>query len=154
MAFYSRLLACWRHRSVGQKLESTPSPTKLSLRTVSSNSSLSEVAEHGRPSSLPIFSAETLRGSVYLMSRYGLGVLVSLGNMLVMTRWIGPHFYGLFVTAIGLVAFLSTLARAGVDVYLVRREAAPDEHMYHVAGTLIFSISIGLTLMGAALAPV
>jgi O-antigen/teichoic acid export membrane protein len=78
---------------------------------------------------------------------------VSLGNMLVMTRWIGPHSYGLFVTAIGLVAFLSTLARAGVDVYLVRREAAPDEHMYHVAGTLILSISVALTLIGAALAP-
>ena len=78
---------------------------------------------------------------------------MSLGNMLVMTRWIGPHSYGLFVTAIGLVAFLSTLARAGADVYLVRREAAPDEHMYHVAGTLILSISVALTLIGAALAP-
>ena len=70
-----------------------------------------------------------------------------------MTRWIGPHSYGLFVTAIGLVAFLSTLARAGVDVYLVRRETAPDQRTYHVAGTLIFSISVALTLIGAALAP-
>src|SRR5256885_6382393 len=87
------------------------------------------------------------------MSRYGLGVLISLGNMLVMTRWIGPHSYGLFVTAIGLVAFLSTLARAGVDIYLVRREAPPDGRMYHVASTLIFSVSVGLTLIGGGLAP-
>ena len=151
MACYSRLLECWRHRTVVQKLELLPSPAELSLRTVSSNTSSSVGLEHGRPSSLSIFSSETLHGGVYLMSRYGLGVLVSLGNMLVMTRWIGPHFYGLFVTAIGLVGFFSTLARAGVDVYLVRREAAPDQRMYHVAGTLIFSISVGLTLIGAAL---
>jgi O-antigen/teichoic acid export membrane protein len=132
-----------------------PSLAKLSRRTISSNTlaGLSEGVVHRDDSSLPIFSSETLRGGVFLMSRYGLGVLVSLGNMLVMTRWIGPHSYGLFVTAIGLVGFLSTLARAGVDVYLVRRETLPDERMYHVAGTLIFSISVGLTLIGGALAP-
>src|SRR5207237_9200133 len=45
------------------------------------------------------------------------------------------------------------LGRAGVDVYLVRREAVPDDRMYHVAGTLILSISVGLALIGAALAP-
>ena len=110
-------------------------PADISLQTASSSTlaGLSEGVEHGEDSSSQIFSSQTLRGGVYLMSRYGLGVLVSLGNMLVMTRWIGPHSYGLFVTAIGLVAFLSTLARAGVDVYLVRREAVPDDRMYHVA---------------------
>src|SRR6478672_4280111 len=118
---------------------------ELSLRATSTNTlaGLSEGVEPGKDLSLPIFSSETVRGGVYLMSRYGLGVLISLGNMLVMTRWIGPHSYGLFVTAIGLVAFLSTLARAAVDIYLVRREPPPDECMYHVAGTLILSISAG-----------
>jgi O-antigen/teichoic acid export membrane protein len=131
------------------------SPPETSLQTTSSNAlaGLSDGVEHGEDSSSQIFSSQTLRGGMYLMTRYGVGVLVSLGNMLVMTRWIGPHSYGLFVTAIGLVAFLATLARAGVDVYLVRREAAPDEHMYDVASTLILSISVGLTLIGAALAP-
>src|SRR6266849_8367073 len=99
-------------------------------------------------------SSQTVRGGVYLAARYGLGVVVSLGNMLVMTWWIGPHSYGVFVTAIGLVAFLSNLARAGVDTYLVRRKAAPGARLYDVAATLILSVSIGLTLMGAALAPV
>jgi O-antigen/teichoic acid export membrane protein len=132
-----------------------PSQPEPNLRIVPPHplAGLSEGAEQGRDSSLSILSSGTLRGSAYLASRYGLGVLVSLGNMLVMTQWIGPHSYGLFVTAIGLVAFLSTLARAGVDVYLVRREAAPDQRMYHVAGTLIFSISVGLTFIGAALGP-
>jgi len=100
-----------------------------------------------------LLSSQTIRGGGYFAARYGLGVLVSLGNMLVMTRWIGPHSYGLFVTAIGLAAFLSTLARAGLDTYLVRRESAPDERIYDIASTLIFCISIAVTLAGAALAP-
>src|SRR5713226_5640880 len=100
-----------------------------------------------------LFSSQTARGGIYLAARYGLGVVVSLGNMLVMTWWIGPHAYGLFVAAIGLVAFLSNLSRAGVDTYLVRREATPDAHLYEVAGTLILSVSMGLALTGAVLAP-
>ncbi len=99
-------------------------------------------------------SSQTLRGGAYLAARYGLGVFVSLGNMLVMTWWIGPHAYGLFVTAIGLVAFLSSLARAGVDTYLVRIEPAPHDSLYQVASTLVLAIAAALTLGGAALAPV
>ena len=76
-----------------------------------------------------LFTPSAIRGGAYLALRYGLGVLVSLGNMLVMTRWIGPHPYGLFVTAIGIVAFLSNLARAGIDTYLVRLESVPDQRI-------------------------
>jgi len=73
--------------------------------------------------------------------------------MLVMTRWIGPHAYGVFVTGIGMVVFLSNLARAGVDTYLVRCEVDPDERVYGVAATVVFSISLFLTLLGGALTP-
>jgi hypothetical protein len=44
------------------------------------------------------FCGETGRGATYLAARYGLGVIVGVGNMLVMTWWIGPHAYGLFVS--------------------------------------------------------
>src|SRR5438477_4739244 len=91
--------------------------------------------------------------SAYLALRYGLGVFVSLGNMLVMTRLIGPHPYGLFVTAIGIVAFLSNLARAGVDIYLVRLEPAPDQRIYDIAITLVLFISAALSLLGAISVP-
>jgi len=99
------------------------------------------------------FSGETMRGGIYLAGRYGLGVLVSLGNMLVMTWWIGPHAYGLFVTAIGIVAFLAAVARSGVDTYLVRSETPPDSSIYGTATTLILSISIALSAIAAAAAP-
>src|SRR5438128_4854807 len=73
--------------------------------------------------------------------------------MLVMPRWIGPHPYGLFVTAIGIVAFLSNLARAGVDIYLVRLEPAPDQRIYDIAITLVLFISAALSLLGAISVP-
>jgi O-antigen/teichoic acid export membrane protein len=73
--------------------------------------------------------------------------------MLVMTRWIGPHAYGLFVTAIGIVAFLSNLARAGVDIYLVRLEPAPDRRICDIAITLVLFISAALSLLGAVSVP-
>jgi O-antigen/teichoic acid export membrane protein len=98
-------------------------------------------------------SASTVRGGLYLAGRYGLGVMVSVGNMLVMTWWIGPHAYGIFVTAIGLVTFLSTLARSGVDTYLVRLEAPPDDSMYHTANTIILCASLGLAFVAAVATP-
>ena len=99
------------------------------------------------------FSAENMRGGLYLAGRYGLGMIVSLGNMLVMTWWIGPHAYGLFVTAIGMVTFLAGLARGGVDTYLVRSQAAPDRRMYGTAATLILSASVALGMIAAAATP-
>jgi len=98
-------------------------------------------------------SQATLRGGAFLAARYGLGMLVSLGNMLVLTWWIGPHAYGVFVTAIGLVSFLASVARAGVDTYLVRVESVPCQKTYGVAGTVVVLTSVALTLAGGALIP-
>lgn len=82
--------------------------------------------------------------------RYGLGVLVSVGNMLVLTWWIGPHAYGVFVTAIGIVAFLANLARAGIDTFLVRQAETPSASLYNTASALIFLISTCLMIAGAS----
>jgi O-antigen/teichoic acid export membrane protein len=102
----------------------------------------------GKPDSLLAGS-----GAIYLAARYGFGVLIGLGNMLVLTWWIGPHAYGLFVTAIGLVAFLSSIARIGVDTYLVRKQPSPDQHTYEVAFTIVLAVSTVLVLFGAAFVP-
>ena len=98
-------------------------------------------------------SAETMRSGAYLAARYGLGVLVSVGNMLVMTWWLGPHVYGLFVTAISLVAFLAILSRAGVDTFLVRHESPPDQAMYETANAVILIVSFALAGMAALITP-
>ena len=96
----------------------------------------------------PELTALASRGGVYLGLRYGLGALIGFANMFVLTRWIGPHAYGLFVTALGLTSFLATLTRAGIDTYLVRAESDPDERTYYVASTLILGFS--LVLVGCA----
>lgn len=95
----------------------------------------------------------TTRGAAYLGLRYGLGVLVSFANMLVLTRWIGPHDYGVFITALGLSAFLASLARGGIDTYLVRLETAPTELAYDVANTIVGGLSLALMAAGASVIP-
>ena len=94
-----------------------------------------------RAATISKLNSLSTRGGVYLTTRYGLSILVSLGNMFLLTRWIGPHAYGLFVTAVGLTTFLASLARFGVDTYLVRCEPAPTRRQYDVAFTLILITS-------------
>jgi O-antigen/teichoic acid export membrane protein len=133
--------------------EATVTPAKANLGSLLDSTASLVREKHPRSGVSESFSSQTVRGGAYLAARYGFGVAVSTGNMLVMTRWIGPHAYGLFVTAIGLVAFLSTMARAGVDIYLVRHEETPDVHMYEVAATLILGTSIALAVTGVAVTP-
>jgi O-antigen/teichoic acid export membrane protein len=104
-------------------------------------------------SSEAVLPRDALCGSAYLAVRYGLGVLVSVGNMLVMTWWLGPHIYGLFVTAISLVAFLATVSRAGVDTYLVRQQTPPDRSMYETANAIILLASFTLVTMAVSITP-
>src|SRR5215470_16084285 len=91
---------------------------------------LSRSAESDSSSEL---SGMAFRGGALLAARYGIGIFISLANMLVLTWWIGPHAYGIFVTAIGIVSFLAAVARMGTDTYLVRNPVAPDETMYSSA---------------------
>jgi len=98
-------------------------------------------------------SSLTACGGVYLGLRYGLGILVSLGNMIVLTRWIGPHAYGLFVTSLGLSSFLAAVARGGIDTYIVRLETSPGKPVYEVANTLILCHSLLLVIGSAAATP-
>jgi O-antigen/teichoic acid export membrane protein len=102
---------------------------------------------------MPNLNQITLRSGMYLGFRYGFGTLISLANMLVLTWWIGPRAYGLFVTVIGLSGFLASLARTGADTYLVRMERPPDQKLYHLAMTLIGANAIALLAIGVMIIP-
>jgi len=105
-------------------------------------------------SPLPIDSADqSLRNGGFLAARYGLGMFVSLGNMLVLTWWIGPHAYGTFATAVGIAAFLASLTRLGVDTYLIRSEIVPQIRSYQLAGTLTLGFSLIIVSGGALVSP-
>src|SRR5881394_1373580 len=84
-----------------------------------------KIVSKPRPSMPVEVTDQSLRNGGFLAVRYGLGMFVSLGNMLVLTWWIGPHAYGTFATAVGIAAFLASLSRLGVDTYLIRCETVP-----------------------------
>lgn len=73
--------------------------------------------------------------------------------MLVMTWWLGPHAYGLFVTAISLVAFLAVVSRGGIDTFLVRCEATPHGALYETAGAIILAMSLAMMALAALITP-
>ncbi len=78
-----------------------------------------------------------MRGSAYLVFREGLGMLISIGNVLLVTRSIGPTQYGLFATAFGLSQFIQTFGHLGIGVYLIRQEGEQTPKDYHQAFTLL-----------------
>lgn len=98
-------------------------------------------------------SSQAFRGGALLAARYGIGIFISLANMLVLTWWIGPHAYGIFVTAIGIVSFLAAVGRVGTDTYLVRSPVVPDETMYSTAIFVILISSAILAGLAAAMTP-
>jgi PST family polysaccharide transporter len=82
-----------------------------------------------------------------------LSVLISLGNMLVMTWWIGPHAYGIFVTAVGFTTFFAGVARLGVDTYLIRCQCTPHKRNYDIAFTVVLSMATLLVCFGLCILP-
>ncbi|MCU0549918.1 MAG: oligosaccharide flippase family protein [Leptolyngbya sp. Prado105] len=80
---------------------------------------------------------KVMRGSAYLVFREGLGMLISIGNVLLVTRTIGPTQYGLFATAFGLSQFLQLFGHLGVGVYLIRQEGDQSAKDYQQAFTLL-----------------
>lgn len=93
------------------------------------------------------------RGGLYLSARYAVGVLISVANMFVLTWLIGPHHYGLFVTAISITSVLASLVRSGLDTYLVRCEHDPSREDFDTAWSAIAAFSACAMLIGAAVLP-
>jgi O-antigen/teichoic acid export membrane protein len=81
--------------------------------------------------------ARVMQGSLYLILREGLGMLISIGAVLLVTRTIGPAQYGIFTAAYSVCAFLQGIGHLGIGLYLVRQEGEQVEKDYHQAFTLM-----------------
>jgi len=81
------------------------------------------------------------------------GLGVSLLGVLVITRLIGPTNYGLYAGAMGFSAFLSSVAKMGVDVYLIRQENITDEVVYHQVFSFLLLSGLGLSGLGLLVSP-
>lgn len=82
------------------------------------------------------------------MVREGLGVLIRLGGVLVVTRLIGPRDYGLYVTAAAVAAVFTAVAQLGVGVNLIRQSAPLDAHAYNRAFSFLLLTSGVVVLVG------
>ena len=98
---------------------------------------------------------DVLRGGRYMAGREAAGTIVSLVGVLALTRLIGPADYGLYTAAYQVVTFLSSVARLGVDVYLIRRETdegiddAYDQAFSFlvVSGTVVALVCLALSFV-------
>ncbi len=89
---------------------------------------------------------KAIKGGAFLIVRQGVGIIISVIGVLLVTRIIGPRQYGLFATAAGIVTFLSLFGNWGLDVYLLRKTEDPEEKEFHQAFTLllIFAVVLGI----------
>ena len=94
-----------------------------------------------------------LRGSAYMAARQGLAVVIGVVGVVILTREIGPFAYGRYVGGLAIVGFLTTLARFGVEIFLIRRPEKPDSQMYHTAFTIMLVNGVVVASLGYVLAP-
>lgn len=84
---------------------------------------------------------QALKGGAILVIRQGLGIVLSLIGVLVVTRGIGPYQYGLYAASFGIISFINSLGTWGLDVYLLRKKTHPQPQEYNQAFTLLLCIS-------------
>jgi PST family polysaccharide transporter len=89
------------------------------------------------------------RGGGYLAVRHGVGLVLSAGGVILLTRLLGPAEYGLYAAAASLFAVVGVLSQWGVGTYLVRHEGADDPLRYHHATAFLLAAG-GLTVLAAA----
>jgi O-antigen/teichoic acid export membrane protein len=98
--------------------------------------------------------AKVMSGGFYLALRQGMGMIISLGGMLLLTRLIGPEQYGLYAATFGIFWYFQTVCQLGIEVYLVRHEGEPLPQIYHQAFTLLLllgCLGAGLSWLGIPL---
>jgi O-antigen/teichoic acid export membrane protein len=86
-----------------------------------------------------------IQGGAFLVGRQAVGIAVSLMGVLLVTRIIGPHQYGIYATAVGIVLFLSNLGTWGLDVYLLRKSEEPTTEEFNQVFTLLALIAVVFT---------
>lgn len=100
----------------------------------------------------PLRSA-VLKGGLYVIVRQGLGTIINVVGVLLLTRAIGPGEYGLYATASGLFAAVQLVAQLGVHIFLIRAEREIEAETWWVASTLMLVLALGGVLIGAATLP-
>jgi len=94
-----------------------------------------------------------LEGGAFLAVRKAIGIAVSLGGILLLTRWIGAHQYGTFATISGIWIYVSDLCINGMNACLIREGESGGRRPLDLAFTSILAASVAAAALGAALSP-
>jgi O-antigen/teichoic acid export membrane protein len=89
---------------------------------------------------------QALKGGFIMVVRQGLGILLSLIGVILITRVIGASQYGLFGASAGIIIFLYRLGNLGLDVYLVRKTTNPEPREYNQVFTILLGVSTILVI--------
>jgi PST family polysaccharide transporter len=68
-----------------------------------------------------------LKGGIYLTFRQVIVSVLSLANILVIARVLGPSLYGIVTVSLGIFYFLNRVFRLGLHVYLIRQPNLSDD---------------------------
>lgn len=97
--------------------------------------------------------ARVARGGTYLAARQGIGMLIHVVGVLLLTRAIGPAAYGLYAAALGIYTYLFELSQWGIGVYLIRREGDTPPEVYDQAFTALLLLAAGGWLLAVVALP-
>ena len=102
----------------------------------------------------------TLHGGAYLAARELVGMVVRVLGVVVVTREIGPHAYGVYAGAAAFIIVVGTVAQMGMEVYLIRQPEEPELRTYEEVFTFLLvlafvavAVSLGLSQVVAHLRP-
>ena len=86
---------------------------------------------------------KVLRGGIALTLRRILVTPLSLANVLVVARILGPERYGIITIALGIIYFLGRTCRMGLHIYLIRQ---PDSSKKTSEEILAFYNTVGIAI--------
>ena len=81
---------------------------------------------------------EVLRGGSYLVLRQGIGTMINILGVLLLTRTLGPHDYGVYAAAAALFATVQLISQLGIPVYIVRHDQDPTQSEWWTASIMMF----------------
>lgn len=88
-----------------------------------------------------------------LAVRQILGIVISLGGMLLLTRLLGAQAYGTYIAAFGIYNFLYHISQWGLNVYLVRQKESAGDEDFDQAFTLLLGVGLLFTLLVVLASP-
>ena len=96
---------------------------------------------------------QILRGGTYLIGRQGIGMVLTVVGVILLTRAIGPEAYGLYAGPLGVYTFLWILLQWGIQVYLIRSEGELQDQDYHQGFTLLLLLGLVGTVLASLTLP-